>query len=902
MKKRYLIRQLKLILCFGLSLTLALSSGSIFLTHAYGQSPGVSQYSSSQELLERGLELYHRAQFSEAIAIWQQALDNYRVRGNRIEMARALNFLSLAYQKIGNWEKANAAVEESIDLLTLLREQQNNRISSQELLILAQAFNAKGHLQLAIGHPQEALNAWERATDTYQVIGDSEGEFGSLINQAKALNAMGFNREAVKILLEIETETLQEENPEFKMKTLLALGEALRAIGDLEKSETILLQSLEIAWEYELDIATIYLSLGNTTRLLGEVAAYLDNGEMAKEKRQTALEFYEQAAETGTRMVQLQANLNRLRLLVKMENWSATRQLARDIWPVLHDLPISQSSIAAKINFAESVAQIPPLTPPFQRGGIADAEIVNLLETAIAHARTLEATQTEVYALGALGHWYEVTGQRSPAEDYTEQALKRARKLNVPEAIYRWEWQLARLQKQQGNRKQAIVAYQRAVDAIEQIPQNLADIHKNLSASNFGGAIESDLQFYFNQQVEPLYRQFVDLLLQDQQPSQEISQENLQQARKVIQQLQRAQLEQLLQCSLPDGSPQNLDDLVDQSEPREAIIYPIVLDDRIEVIVKIDGRSELLHHAEAIEAEKVKETLKDLHEKIRQGKLKSFQAKKFSQPLYQWLIQLFKRDLEANNINTLVFVLDANWQSIPMSVLYDGEKYLIEDYAVVITPPGLELPTPEEIERKTLKALLGGMTEFAKVPGLPIVREQFDAIQAQIPSEVLLDREFNRAAIQEKIDFAPFPVVHFATHGQFGSRSKDTHIVTSDGERLDINDLSDVLQSRQETQAEAIELLVFSACQTAKGDRRSGLGLAGVALKSGARSTLATLWNARADGSSVELFQRFYNLLQQDPKVSKAEALRQAQLFLLEDEEWQYPSVWAAYVLVGNWL
>ena len=143
------------------------------------------------------------------------------------------------------------------------------------------------------------------------------------------------------------------------------------------------------------------------------------------------------------------------------------------------------------------------------------------------------------------------------------------------------------------------------------------------------------------------------------------------------------------------------------------------------------------------------------------------------------------------------------------------------------------------------------------------------------------------------------PIVHLATHGQFSSRAEDTFLLTWD-DRINVNDLDGLLQDRDFTNDTPIELLILSACQTATGDNQAALGLAGVAVRSGARSTLATLWSIQ-DDSTAELMTHFYQALK-TPKISKSEALRQAQLSLLRNPKYRHPFYWSAFVLVGNWL
>ena len=143
-----------------------------------------------------------------------------------------------------------------------------------------------------------------------------------------------------------------------------------------------------------------------------------------------------------------------------------------------------------------------------------------------------------------------------------------------------------------------------------------------------------------------------------------------------------------------------------------------------------------------------------------------------------------------------------------------------------------------------------------------------------------------------------FPIVHIASHGQFSSDLDDTFILAADGkltlERLD--QLLGPLRFRDEP----IELLTLSACQTAAGDDRAALGLAGVAVKAGARSALATLWYIN-DQASSELVAEFYRQLRA-PSVSRATALQRAQIHLLDDPNYQHPAYWAPFLLINNWL
>jgi CHAT domain-containing protein len=249
----------------------------------------------------------------------------------------------------------------------------------------------------------------------------------------------------------------------------------------------------------------------------------------------------------------------------------------------------------------------------------------------------------------------------------------------------------------------------------------------------------------------------------------------------------------------------------------------------------------------------------------------------------------------------LVFVLDGVLQNLPMSALYDGQQYLLEKYAIAITP-GLRLLNTRS-NPTSLTALAAGVSQpRADFSALKNVKTELQTINNTLKSQTLLDAQFTSHNFTQTVTFNPFSIVHLATHGQFSSNPEQTFIMLWD-RQLTIEDLSNLLQNRQIERSQIIDLLVLSACETAKGDRRATLGLAGMSVRTGVSTTLATLWQI-SDRSTVIMMDRFYYYLRNNPQTNKAEALRLAQLDLwkIEQQDWQIPLFWAAYVIVGNWL
>jgi CHAT domain-containing protein len=451
-----------------------------------------------------------------------------------------------------------------------------------------------------------------------------------------------------------------------------------------------------------------------------------------------------------------------------------------------------------------------------------------------------------------------------------QQALEISQQLQAKDITARSSWQLGRILKSQGKRAEAIASYTEAVESLQALRGDLVSIN-------------SDVQFSFRESVEPVYRELVALLLEDRP-----SQSDLVQARELIEALQVAELDNFFREACLDVQSQQ----IDQIDPHASIIYPILLPDRLAVIVSTPEKP-LHFHAIATDKADTEATLRQLLGSINPVADKR-ERLQLSQQVYDWLI----RPAEANfaNTKTLVFVLDGLFRKVPLPALHDGQKYLIEKYAVALSP-GLQLMT-ERSPHRDLKAIVGGISEAREgFTALPAVEAEVDQVSKLISSSTLLNQQFTGTSLANLVQRSQANIVHLATHGQFSSKQEDTFLLTWEG-RINVKQLSELLRNRENRRA--IDLLVLSACDTASGDDRATLGLAGLAVKSGARSTLATLWPVK-DKAAALVMTHFYEHLRQ-PGMTKAEALQKAQVEVLSQTDFNHPFFWSAFVLVGNWL
>ncbi len=526
----------------------------------------------------------------------------------------------------------------------------------------------------------------------------------------------------------------------------------------------------------------------------------------------------------------MEAQINQFSLLVNTEQLSAAQKLEPRIKAQLTDLPPNQASIYARINFAQSLLKLKTEKKGNTSQDIAYSssltDSAQLLATAVQQSRDLKDRRAEAYALGSLGSAYEQTKQWSNAHDLTQQALLLAQTVNASDVTYRWQWQMGRLLKQQGDIPGAIAAYDSAVETLQSLRSDLVGVNR-------------DVQFSFRESVEPVYRESVELLLQSQGTG--ASEQNLDKARQRIEALQLAELDNFFREACLNAKPVLLDQIVDQNNPTAAIIYPIILPDQLQVIVKIPKRP-LRHHVVLKSQKEIEDHLIGFRRDLIEPDTTN-EAKQKAKEIYNWLIKPIESELEQSGVNTLVFVLDGALRSVPMAALYDGNHYLVEKYAVSLSL-GLQLLQPKPLTAESLKVLAAGLVQpppnYLRFPPLPDIQTEFNLIaKAGVLTQQLLNQEFTSKALEEKVNSTPFNVVHLATHGQFSSQAQNTFILAADGP-INVTEMDYLLRSRDQSRAEAIELLVLSACQTATGDNRATLGLAGVAVRAGARSTLAS--------------------------------------------------------------
>jgi CHAT domain-containing protein len=265
--------------------------------------------------------------------------------------------------------------------------------------------------------------------------------------------------------------------------------------------------------------------------------------------------------------------------------------------------------------------------------------------------------------------------------------------------------------------------------------------------------------------------------------------------------------------------------------------------------------------------------------------------------LYDWLVRPYAASLAARGVETLVFVPDGALGAIPWAALHGDGTDLNEQFALAVTP-GLALVDPRPLSREKLRLLLAGLSEPAEdFAGLDAVPEELAAIRALYGGEVLLDADFEVARLSRAVANRHPSVLHIASHAEFTGDPETSFLLAHDGP-ISMESLAAIV-GQNRFGDDPVELLILSACETAAGDERAALGLAGMAVRAGARSAVGSLW-AIDDAAARTFVVEFYRQLR-DPQVSRAEALRRAQVALRSDERYAHPYYWSAFLMISDW-
>lgn len=749
--------------------------------------------------------------------------------------------------------------------------------------------------------PADARAADTRARDALLAL--QEGEAGSAAEELSALLDATSDPTARFLTLLQRGEAYRIAGRFHLAREDFRQAEALAAAapGGMDARGTALLQwRWALADQYAGDAARGEARLREALRLGAaafgplERAALLNDlavAERALGRPEAALERFEEAmrlareAPDADPVLAFRASLNAARLRVELGRFLGFRAEAEQLEEELKALAVDGAErIRLQLALGDLLASA---RARFALPAELRASAYALASDAVRRAQAAGDRTLEALAVGQVALLYEEEQRDEEALALAQRAVVLAQEAPLPARSYHWHWLSGRTLDRLGDTGRAAEAYAAAVAALRQVRTDLqvgtGDVYREV--------------------VGPIFYEYADLLLRDADGLADAArrQEALASVRSLLEEVKVVEVRDYFRNDCLPLEPSQVQADAFTASRGVAVLYPVVLRDRVELLLSSDGvlesfrvevsRGELEETADAFRREVQIDAL--TKEYLRLGNR-----------LYGWLVGPLSSRLARHNVETLVVVPDASLRSIPFAALYDGEEFLIERFALATTP-GVSLSDPRPVGSEGLSLLAGGLSErsadsalAARFDPLSHVRNELDFLGEQFGVTPLMNASFTLETLRTRLRGGDFRVAHFATHGVFAGSYDDSYLVTWDG-ALTLDALADTISARP-LDAEPLELLVLSACQTAAGDDRAALGLAGVALRAGARSALGSLW-AINDAAAADLVQNFYDAIAEGG-VSRAEALRRAQLELMRTEGYDHPSIWAPFLMIGNWL
>jgi CHAT domain-containing protein len=767
------------------------------------------------------------------------------------------------------------------------------------------------------GQFEQAIQNWQEVLKNTK---DLASYLEAQIGLAATYHALGAYQEAFDILKKsLPAAQSMKEDQTWQVKILMGLGDYYLLLQQKEKAEPLLQEAESMARQLKqpLLLAQVLNKQGNRLTMALKIpeatSAYKESLELAKRASDSSL------------IARIKLNLALVLPKRPVTNQQALLEMEEALKITLALSPASHLKSTALIalsqlpkTFEDSKSKSDQFTNEQRQKSLNITLLA--LEEAQTNAKQTGDNRTLSYALGLKGELYEKAGRYDEALRLTRQALFVAQQTPrgtplpvvqsksascttktssipaspLPELTYRWYWQLGRLFKSQYHWDEAIKMYQFAVDQLKFVRKQLSETGYRLKPS-------------FKENLAPLYLELIELLFQratdaGNQGLAKDQQDQLQAAQQIIERFKGDEIKDYFQqeCFFANENQASIEENLSTDT---AVLYPIFLakETQLKLLLKLSTGlylfdapvlGKIAHNATVLRGNLAKPS----------DTQRPFQTTE-ANTLYNWLITPIAAKLETQHIHTLIIVPDGVLRTIPFAVLHDGKKFLMEKY-ILASVQNLELTNGEKTSTwEDAQVLLGGVSKRVdkELSPLPKVKDELIGIQNSFPhnSVQLLDEPFIDKNLEDNLKQTSYNIIHVASHASFGNDpndSKQTFLLTY-RDRVTLNRLEELIRLRKS--GASLELMTLSACETAKGDDQAALGLAGITLKSGAKSALASLWQVN-DEATAKLMTEFYRQLLQQPQLTKAEALQRAQLTLRKD--YPHPYYWAAFLIIGNWL
>ena len=893
----------------------------------------------------------------QALQDCQQAAEVYKTISNLIGQWKSLRNLGIAYYFLGKYDKA---INYQLQSLEITREIKDRQGESIVLVDLGIAYYFLGKYDKAIDYQLYNLAIMREVKDRQReglVLSHLGLSYDSLYKYDKAIE---YQLQSLKIAIEIKNRSGEEY-------ALGNLGNIYLKLANYGKAIEYFQQVLAISRQTK-DRHSESRALDN----LGLTYRHLGKYDKAIDYHQQSLKI---AQETKNRTAENKAIGSLGVSYALLEKYDKAIEYQLQHLALAREINDQGSESNALGNLGSTYALLKKY----------DKAIEYQLQH-LALAREINDTRGQGYALGGLGTIYQELGNYEKAIEYFQQVLVISQQIKDRWSEFISLSRIGKTLSLQNKTELAILFYKQSVNVSESIRQDLRtlkldeqqsylftveDTYRSLAdlllkqdrileaqqvldllkveelseylrtvRGNSETAKGTDLQKP-EQNIIALSNELAELQKLDREgkldPQQQprlafLTNNEIEQNKQFNAFLQSSDVQKQIQELRRIESQKNVDIEIYKRLEKQiknlqntALFYPLILDDRLELILIIANAPPIRKTVNL----KRTELNQDIESFLRNLRNSNSEVKTDAQKFYNWLIQPFEKELQQANIQTIIYAPDEGLRYIPLAALYDGKQWLVERYRINnITAASLTDFTPHAAPSIRVLAAASTAEHNVKVgdrtlsfSALPATKIEVDNIATKINTTKLVDRDFTESALTGKLN--THNIIHLATHGHFEvGQPEQSFILLGDGKISTISDIGSWTLTN-------VSLVVLSACETAiggQGGKGKGIEIFGLGYQihnAGASAAIATLWKV-SDGGTERLMDAFYTAVKTG-KVSNTEALRQAQVAMITGNseglgesrgivsiearlratatvpaKISHPYYWAAFILIGN--
>ncbi|MGH1397071.1 MAG: CHAT domain-containing protein, partial [Trichormus sp.] len=854
--------------------------------------PKDSSYPNSEKTIlgDIGAIHFRMGNYTKALDFYQQSLALQTASDDKIGAIQTLNNLGVVYVNLGNYSQALDSYQQALNSL--------EKCCSNYLGTQAATINNLSGVYFSLGQYQKSLELAEKAANIYKRLGNTNAEEINKQDIKLLYDYLGQNSQAIQQVTSraIVGDAFGKDSFQFQGKALNLnnIGQIYASLSKFDQALKLYQQALNIYQQnnYQPGVA---VTLNNIARIHSNLGKY----PTAIELNQQALAIYKQIGDrTGEGVT-----ISNLGQIYQQQNQATKAGELYQQALAIHREVNDQVSEATTLKFLADTLTTqnqPQLAIAFYK------QSVNLTETIRQNLRVLPTAIQQSYTETVAERYRRLADlllkQNRPSEAQQVLDLLKIQEMNDFIGNHRGT-----------TKKTTVVNHrQRGKNTETPAPQNLplkpqeTDITQKYSAIQdkaiaLGQELTNLRKIPQSSRTPAQEKRITELVKLEQTITAEFNKFTKNPAvLALVQQLSANSGQENLSLRQLNSLRDNLRQL----NQKAVLLYPLVLADRLELVL-VTADSPPIHRPVAVKATELNQTITE----FRQAIVVPYKDSKTpANKLYNWLIKPIENDLKQADAKAIIYAPDSKLRYIPLAALYDGKNWLIEKFIInnitaasltkLNNKPPASLPTlAAAFTKGDYQVAIGERKEV--LSGLEFAKTEVENLAKTIKNtKILFDQDFSTKVIIPQMN--DYKVLHLATHGMLVSGNpEDSFILFGDGERVTLKDI-------ENWSLPNVDLVVLSACQTGLGKQLGNgqeiLGLGYQIQLTGAKASIASLW-AVSDGGTQALMNNFYTTLN-TTKVTKAEALRAAQINLLTtaNSQFTHPYYWASFILIGNGL